>query len=249
MALEPERRALAARGGEELPADVVDREPPLREPAGQLLDEEPPTAQAQTLAAHRRVQPVVDAPGQRAVLVFEVAPVAPPLAQQLARLRPAVAVGVAVDPQRGRVGLADDHAVVERQHEARQDEAFGEGRAPVHAAVAVVVEQHADPAARLVLAGAVDVLHVGAQLGDVRAAVAVEHAQRRLAHERLARDQFDAVPGRQTEGRRLGIRSLRRHAAGRRTPGTFFLGGRGRDERQQEGAGAERAVDEHRRRR
>jgi hypothetical protein len=49
------------------------------------------------------------------------------------------------------------------------------------------------------LAGAVDVLHVGAHLGDEHAPVAVEDRDNRLLDVRLGEDEFELVAGRDLE--------------------------------------------------
>ncbi len=108
-------------------------------------------------------------------------------------VRYAVTIAVAVDVEIIAICLGDDDAVIERQHDARQEKFVGEYRMPVVDAVAVGILMARNAAERLLLAGAVGVHHVGAHLGDVHPAIAIEGDHHRLGDLGLGQHRLEPV--------------------------------------------------------
>ena len=129
---------------------------------------------AQTIGVIGLVHPVIHGPDQTALLVLEIAALRSADEPGLLGIGDAVAVGVTVDEDVEGVGLVDEHAVVERQDHARQDHLVAEEDVLVELAVALGAFVPRDDADGVVLVLAIDVLHVGAELGDVHPAVTVE---------------------------------------------------------------------------
>ena len=120
------------------------------------------------------------------------------------RVSDAVAVGVTVDEDIEGVGLVDEHPIVERQHHAWQDHLVAEEDVLIEFSVALGALVAGDDTNRVMLVLTVDVLHVGTQLGDVHAAVAVEGQIGRLTQAvALAEDELKPIAFREFDGLQL----------------------------------------------
>jgi hypothetical protein len=140
---------------------------------------------------------------------------APPVLRghQLLRVHPQVAVGVAHQPDIRR--LPDERAAIEHLQRSGEDQPVGEDRAFVHHAVVVRVLEHHDAADRV---------HVGFRCGkvghepghfdDPEAALGIPIHPDRILDERLARDQLEAIPGRDRERLHRVGRGQRRRLRG-----------------------------------
>ena len=196
--------------------------------------------------------PVVHGPDEPVGLVLHVAAARAAVEPQGFLVRYAVAIAVAVDVEVVGVRLADDDAVIERQHDAREEQFVGEHGVPVVDAVAVGILMARHAAERLLFAGAVGVQHVGAHLGDVHPAVAIEGDHHRLGDLGLGQHRLEPVAfrhlhrgdggfGRQGHGRRgrrggngfgrgvgrIGWRRTRRQQKGQRNDGKLTEGSLG----------------------
>lgn len=107
----------------------------------------------------------------------------------------AVAIRVAMDGDVVGIGETHEHAVVERLNHAGEEEVVEEDGVAVERAVVLRGLVARDAAGRRVFTGAVDVLHVGAHLDDVEAAVAIEGDGGRFLDVGFAEDEFEAVAG------------------------------------------------------
>ena len=210
------RDAVAAQrvavGVEVQPADVVLGHAPLTAAARGLAL--PPAVPEDVAPGHvGAVQGVVDRRQQAVDRVLGAVDAVQAGVDHLLLVRAPVPVGVPAEEQVGR--REDEHAVPGQGDRARQDQTVQEHRAPVHAAVPVLVGQGRDRADRLLLAGPVHVRHVAAHLDHPQAPVVVEGDGHRVVHERLRGDELDAearrhpealqgLPGREHGGRRDG---------------------------------------------
>ena len=178
-------------------APVVLREPPLAAVDGDgLLDRLAVGADAQAIVVVGGVQAIVQRPHQPIRLVLHVAAARAAGEPQRFLVGDAVTILVTVDVKIIGVRLADDDAVIERQHDAREQQLVREHGVLVVDAVAVGVLMPRDAAERLLLAFRVRVLHVGAHLGHVHAAIAVEGHHHGLGDVGLGEYGLEPVAGR-----------------------------------------------------
>ena len=93
------------------------------------------------------------------------------------------------------VGVRDahEHAIIERQDHARQHDVVEIDAVLVEDAVALGASCRRDAAHGVELIVAVDVLHVGAHLHDIHAAIAIEDAGHGLLDLRFAEHEFELV--------------------------------------------------------
>ena len=110
-------------------------------------------------------------------------------------------------PHHGR--LRDEHAAIHAQDRARQDEAVGKDGALVHLPVAVRILEHDDAAERLVLALALDVLHVAAHFADKEASLFIPTLRNWRLDHRLSGDELDVETLRDFERLQLLLRGER----------------------------------------
>ena len=135
-------------------------------------------------------------------------------AQHLAGVGLQVAVGVLGENQLRR--RDHQHAAVEHFDGARHDEAVEEHGALVDLAVIVGVLEHRDVGDGRVLPLACEIRHEPAHLDHPQAAVGVHVEPDGIDHERLARDELEAVTRREAERASRGLgRERRRHGVGR----------------------------------
>ena len=193
---------------------VVLREAPLAAAVRDgLLERRLRTVPAQTIGIIGLVEVIVQGPDQAALLVLEVAALGSALEPELLGVGDALPLGVAVDEDVLRIGLVDEDAIVEGEHHARQDELVAVDDVLVEATVALRAFVAGDHADGVMLVLAVDVLHVGAEFGDIHAAVAVEGDVDRLADAvALAEHKLQTVALRELDGREFLFRGEGLHA-------------------------------------
>ena len=210
--LEVDRSAFASGAHEPHLPVVVLHEPPLAVVRSGRLPDDPGRRPPEAERVVGAVNPVVEPPHEPALLVLQVAVAADPDAavEHFALVRDAVAVGIGqLDHVVRRGFVGEDAVVVERQDRAREHQLVGEDGVLVVGAVAVGVFPPADAAFRLALARALDVGHVGDELGDVHAPVAVELDHRGCVDIGIGQHQLHAVARRQHERLRLFLGGLR----------------------------------------
>ena len=152
--------------------------------------------QPQQSGSFRRVHPVVEGPEQRVLVVLDVGlGLAVGLGDNILRVRDQVAVGVARQPEVGR--LRNQRAALEDLERAGQHELVEEDGLLVHRPVVVGVLEDADAAGRLKLGRGWHVLHVAGHLDDPQAAARVPVDGHRLLDHRLAGDELESIAGRQ----------------------------------------------------
>ena len=91
------------------------------------------------------------------------------------------------------VGDVDQHAIIKRQDHARDEEVIEIDAVLVEHAIALGALVQRDATLRLVLASAVDVLHVGAHFHDIHPTIAIKGEGHRLHDRRLAHDEFQGI--------------------------------------------------------
>ena len=191
-------------------SSIVTPQEPLFGPVGSLRNAARRPADAERVVG--RVNPVVEAPDEAGLLVFEIAVAAEADAGEdmLALVGDAVVVGVGVLDHvvRGRF-VGQDAVAVERHDRPRQHELVDEHGALVVDAVVLRALEARDAAFGRVLIVAVGVAHVGRELGDVHPAVAVEADDRRADDVGLGQHELHAVPGRRAGTRGLFLRRSR----------------------------------------
>ena len=131
--------------------------------------------------------------------------------KEFSLIRNAISVDIPIRVEIGRVALADDDAIVERQDDPRQEQVIHEDTVPVHPAVAVGVFVQRDTTGPVELAGRVHILHVSPELGDVHPAVAVKDHVDGLRDNRVADDQFQIIPFAKLDGLEFRSRRKNRH--------------------------------------
>ena len=142
--------------------------------------------------------------------MLQIAAARPALIHGLLLIAHAVGVGVFVEIDVVRVGLADQHAIGEWQQQARQLQLVRKDAMHVVLAIALARPMHGHAARAHQFVRAIDVLHVAAHLRDVEPAIAIEGQANRLR----------AIPWRQLKGllllrRRESLhRRLRREVGG-----------------------------------
>jgi len=110
-----------------------------------------------------------------------------------------------------RIGLIGEHALVERQQHARQDQFVLEDPVDVVVAITLAALVHTDDVFRCMLIRAIRVGHVRAHLSDVHPAVAVPCHCDRIDDVRLGHHQFQAIARRKDDPFGLFLRCTRRH--------------------------------------
>ena len=199
VVLEIERAFLAARVHHPELALVILRRAPLAAVAGNVLLDELAVLPAQAVVVHCGIDPVVERPRHAAWLMLKIAAARAALIHWLLFIAHTVAVGVLVEIDVVRVGLADQHAIGQRQQQARQLQLVGKDAMHVVLAIALARPMHGHAARAHQLVRAVDVAHVAAHLRDEEPAVAIKSDANRLRDVRLAQDQLHAITGRQLE--------------------------------------------------
>ena len=219
VVLEIERAFLAPRVHHPELALIILRRAPLAAIAGNVLLDELAVLPAQAVIVHRGVDPVVQRPRHAARLMLQIAAARPALIHRLLFIAHAVAVRVLVEIDVVRVRLADQHAIGQRQQQARQLQLIGKDAMHVVFAIALARPMHRHAACAHQLVRAVDVAHVAAHLRDIEPAIAIKRDANRLRDVRLAQDQLHAIPRRQLEGLLLLRRRERLHRRLRREVG------------------------------
>ena len=170
------------------------------------------TIPAETISVVGLVQVIVQGPDQAALLVLKVATLGSARKPELLGIGHPRPLGVTVDEDVLGVGLIDENAVVEREHHARQDELVAVDQVLVEAAVTLSALMAGNDADGVVFILTVDFLHVGAELGDIHPAVAVEGDVHRLADAiALAQDKLKAIALGQLDRREFLLRGQRLH--------------------------------------
>lgn len=135
---------------------------------------------AQAIVIVGRIEPIVLGPDESAGLVFQIAAAGPAVEPEFLFIRHAVAIGVAIDIEIERIGLADDDPIVQGKDDSWEKHVIHENGVAIVGAVAVGVLVARYAAGRLEFASGVCVLHISAHFGYVHDAVAVEDRQRGL---------------------------------------------------------------------
>jgi hypothetical protein len=120
-----------------------------------------------------------------------------------------IAIAVAIDVEVVGIRLADDDAVIERQHDARKQQVVREHRVFIEHTIAVRVFVTRDAAHRLLLTRGVKVDHVRAHLGDVHPPVAIERNHHRLGDVRLGQYRLESITARHFHRRHRRFRRQR----------------------------------------
>ena len=227
--LKVHRPALAARVDEPHLAVVVHALAPLGAARRDGLPHDATRRPPEPERVVGRVDPVVEAQDEAALLVLHVAVAAAPdpREEHLPLVGDAVAVRVRVQDEVVRVRLVDEDPLVERQEHPRQQQVIDEDRVPVEHAVVLRALVHAHAADRIELAGGIGVAHERPHLGDVHPPVGVEGQRGRTDHVRVVQHELDAVAGRQDEVLRLFFRRQRHDRRLRAVVGVFVRGIRG----------------------
>ena len=201
MLLESEYRILAAGGRAVEAPHVIHRQPPLGSAAIDRIGRPHQVgADAEAPAAGLRgIDEVVGAVEQGAVLMLEVGARWTAIVDHDMLIGDPIAILVLVGDELAGVGLGDHHAIIQRQHHARQHEVVDIGGRLVIDAIALGIGQHRDARFRLILALGIRIGHVGAHLAHQHAAIAIPGEADRIDDHRLLRNHFDMVAGRKLE--------------------------------------------------
>ena len=150
------------------------------------------------------VDPVVEPPGEAALLVLDVHHPAHAGGEQFFLVGDVVVVGVGVFPDLVGVRLLrEDGVAAERHHEAREHQLVDEDVMRLVDAVAVLVFVQRDARDGVERSAAIGILHVAADLEHEHAAVAVEGDLRRLLDVGIRQHRFELEARRQPEPLRL----------------------------------------------
>ena len=198
-----ERSSFAAAADEPHFSVVILRDAPLAAVRPGRFANESARRPAETEGVVGAVDPVVEAPDEAVLLVFEVAVASGADAgvRHFAFVGDAVVVRVGEPEDVVRIGfVGEDDAILEWQHHARQNQLVGKYRSLVVDTVALRALEAQDSADAVVRAVAVGIEHVARELDHVHSAVAVELDDGRGVDVGIGRDQLHPIAGRQDKG-------------------------------------------------
>lgn len=189
---------------------------PLAAVAGDVLLDEFSVLPAQAVGVVGHVEPVVDPPGQAAGLVLEVAPARAAFIDGTLLVADSVSVSITIEKDIVGIRFPDEDPIVDGEKEAGKHQIVRKDTMLVKDAVVSARPVHRDPTLRRVLVFAVDLLHVGVHLRDIKTTVAVEGHRDGFGDVGLAQDELHAIARGQEKGLLLVRRRERLHRRHRR---------------------------------